>query len=114
MRVQLQAQSLRIRLQEDEFAQLRAGETVENRSALPHGHVAVQRVRAGEDAQPDWRLDGDAWVLIVPRTMLDAYAERLPTRDGLSLRFDTPDGHALDVLFDVDVRDSARARLPKR
>lgn len=108
MRVQLQDQNLRLRLQEDELQRLLAGEAVENRSVLPHGRAAVQRVRLGAAAA--WQNDDRVWALTLPEADVRAYAATLPAREGLCFDFEVPDGAPLQVRFDVDVRDSARTR----
>jgi hypothetical protein len=108
MRVQQQGQSLRLRIDEAELATLLAGGTVENATRWPDGRQERQRLALA--AQPDWRRDDEGWRLELTDTAVRELAARLPSRDGLPFELAVPGGDALRVLFDVDVRDSARQR----
>lgn len=108
MRVQMQGQHLRFRLQDAEFRRLLGGGTVENRTVLPDGRRIVQRVSLAATA--GWHADGSTWRIDVPDAEVRAYGTRLPTREGLHFALPVPGGTALDVQFDVDVRDRARTR----
>jgi hypothetical protein len=111
MRVQLEGQTLRLRVDEAELAQLLAGGVAENRTCLPDGRQAWQQVRLA--SQLGWRRDDAYWHIDLPDGDVRALSARLPSRDGLHFDLPTPDGAKLDILFDVDVRDSARKRLHK-
>jgi uncharacterized protein YhdP len=111
MRVQLEGQTLRLRIEEVELAQLLAGGVAENRTCLPDGHMEIQQVRLA--AQLGWRRDEAHWYIGLPEAEVRALSTRLPSRDGLQFELPTADGPALQLLFDVDVRDSARKRLHK-
>ncbi|GGA14925.1 hypothetical protein [Dyella caseinilytica] len=111
MRVQLEGQTLRLRVDEAELALLLAGGVAENRTHLPDGRVEVQQVRLA--AQLDWRRDEANWHIGLPEPEVRALSMRLPSRDGLSFDIPTPGDAPLQLLFDVDVRDSARKRLHK-
>ncbi len=111
MRVQLEGQTLRLRLQEDEFHSLLNGRATENRTQFPDGHQVVQRIHVADTL--DWEIRDDTWSIQLPGTELRAYSDRLPTRDGLDFSMDTPGG-ALEIRFDVDVRDSVRQRHPQK
>lgn len=111
MRVQMQARSLRLRLQEDELHRLLDGDTVENRTPLPDGRQAVQQVHLARATA--WQSEDTTWRIALPVADVADYATRLPTRDGLRYSLDTSDG-ALELQFDVDVRDSVRRRHPRR
>jgi len=111
MRVQLEAQSLRLRIDEAELARLLAGEAVENRTQLPDGRIDSQRLQLGPDLA--WQREHDAWQLVLPATDVRALSERLPSRAGLQFAMSVPGAQALQILFDIDVRDSARKRLPR-
>lgn len=112
MRVQMQEQHLRLRLQEDELRQLLDGGTVENRTTLPDGQHATQQVHLAQSIA--WHADAGAWRIALPAVDVHGYARRLPTRDGLRYTLDTPQGGSLELQFDVDVRDSTRKRMPRR
>lgn len=109
MKVQMQGQSLRIRISETELAQLQGAGRVDNQTRLPGGRVcfALQRV---ECDVPSLRVEPDGWVFSLPRGMLEAYVARLPCREGVEVRLPMEGGDALDVAFEVDVRDSVRSR----
>jgi hypothetical protein len=53
------------------------------------------------------------WHLSLPEAEVRALSQRLPSREGLQFSLSTPHGETLLILFDVDVRDSARKRLHK-
>lgn len=108
MRVQLQGQQLRLRIDEAELARLQAGETVENLTRLPGGAVCRQQLVLA--AQP--RLAGSAadWRFELPQAELAAHVARLPCRDGLVFPLAVENGIAIEIHFDVDVRDSVRSR----
>ncbi|MDA3914986.1 hypothetical protein [Oleiagrimonas sp.] len=111
MRVQMQDQHLRLRLQEDEFRQLLEGGTVENRTHLPDGQQAVQQVHLADAVA--WDAEPSLWRVALPAAELRAYAGRLPTRDGLHFTLSSMDVPDLQLQFDVDVRDSTRTRMPR-
>jgi hypothetical protein len=108
MRVQLERQTLRLRIDETELAQLLAGGVAENRTCLPDGRTEIQRVRLGRLA---WQRDDACWHIELPDDDVRALSARLPSREGLQFKLSTQDGNDLQILFDVDVRDSARKRL---
>ncbi len=110
MKVQLQNQSLRLRIDEAELASLRAGAGVGNRTRLPGGLDCAQRVILGDAAAPAFSGTAQDWCLQLPRADVEAYVGRLPCRDGLRYRLPVAESGALGVDFEVDVRDSARVR----
>ena len=112
MRVQQQEQSLRLRIDEAELARLLAGETAQNATRWPDGRIQRQRLMLAEKL--DWQRDDDGWHVTLPESEVRALATRLPSRDGLSWEMPVSGGEALHILFDVDVRDSARKRHPKK
>jgi len=111
MRVQWEGQSLRLRIEEAELERLLAGHPIENRTVWPDGRIETQQLDLA--ARIGWLRKGDAWHIHLPESEVRALAGRLPSREGLEFSLATPDGGALQVLFDVDVRDSARKRLHK-
>lgn len=110
MKVQLQDQAMRLRLDEAELARLLAGDSVENLTRFGGGGgwgTAVS-LHGGEQAV---LLDGGTDCrLVLPRTAVEALAARLPCRDGLAFPLYLDDGTTLQLQFDVDVRDSVRQR----
>ena len=111
MRVQLEGQTLRLRIDEAELAHMLAGGAAENRTCLPDGHHEIQQVRLA--GQLGWQRDDHHWRIELPDIEVRALAARLPSREGLHFDLPAPDGGTLQILFDVDVRDSARKRLHK-
>jgi hypothetical protein len=111
MRVQLEGQTLRLRIDEAELAQMLAGGIAENRTCLPDGRLEMQQVRLA--SQLGWRRDDARWCIDLPDADVRALSARLPSREGLHFELPTPQGDTLQILFDIDVRDSARKRLHK-
>lgn len=109
MKLQLEGQQWRVRVDEDELGRLLGRETVAVESHAAGRFRLYGAVRLHGD--PAATLEGDAarWTLTLPEAPVRELAGRLPTRDGLrfELAAASPE-HALQVRFDVDVRDSAR------
>lgn len=108
MRVQLQEQALRLRIDEAELATLLAGGTVENITRWPDGRDERQQLALA--AQHGWQRGDHGWRIGLADAAVRELAARLPSRDGLSFELVAPGGGALQILFDVDVRDSVRQR----
>ncbi|HEL7749481.1 DUF7009 family protein [Stenotrophomonas maltophilia] len=110
MKVQLQDQSVRLRLDEAELARLLAGESVENMTRFGgiEGWGMAVSLHGGE--QPVLLDAGTFCRLVLPRPAVEALAARLPCRDGLPFDIALEDGGQLQLQFDVDVRDSVRQR----
>ena len=103
MRIQLQEQSLRLRVDEDEFKALLEGTVIDAITAVGRVFRLAFRLAPGDVAAIDGTAS--ACTITLPRQDIAALASRLPSRDGLSFDID-----GLAVLFDVDVRDSVRRR----
>ena len=113
MKLQLQGQHLRLRIDESEFSVLRAGATLDNTTTL--GTCAWRQTLCQADAvAPALHATGGHCAIAIPKHLIDAYAARLPCRDGLSMRVQPAGGQALDLVLEVDVRDSIRTRGPRR
>jgi hypothetical protein len=111
MKLQIEGQHLRVRIGEDELAQLLAGEPVRSSTqfAKAFAMACTLRLAARDDAQ----LTGqpEAWVIELPAASVREHAERLPTREGLAFTLNgLKPADELELLFDVDVRDSVRQR----
>lgn len=113
MKLQLQGQHLRVRIDESELAALRAGTTLENVTGFGFCAWRQGLRQTGADG-PTLDIDGANWAIGIPKPLIDAYASGLPCRDGLVLALQPADGQALEVVLEVDVRDSIRARGPRR
>ena len=114
MKVQLQEQTLRLRLDEAELAALQAGQAVGNRTRLLPDCVFSVRIHlTAVDESAMHALAGDIWVGL-PRSLLAPYVARLPCREGLRIEFPLDGADRLTLDIEVDVRDSVRSRGPGR
>lgn len=114
MKLQIEGQQLRVRVDEGELAQLLAGQTVAARTQFADAFAIdmTLRLRPGDEATFAGRAE--AWLIDLPEAAVREHAARLPTRDGLRFRLATrTEAAALELLFDVDVRDSMRRRGPR-
>jgi hypothetical protein len=112
MKLQLQGQHLRVRIDEDELTRLLAGQSLDERTIFGPAFAVDYSLRAIEAEQ--LQLDGSPahWRLGLPLAALRTHAAQLPTREGL--HFVLGEGaQALQLTFDVDVRDSVRRRYPR-
>ena len=110
MKIQLHAQSLRVRIDEAEFQQLLSGDIVENVTFPGPATSWRFALRIGEHDFPELECRSLDWSLQLPSELVHALASRLPSRDGLELSLPGGNGQELIVRFDVDVRDSTRVR----
>jgi uncharacterized protein YhdP len=111
MRVQLEGQTLRLRIDEAELAKLLSGGFAENCTLLPDGCAQTQRVRLADKI--GWQREDATWHIHIPEAEVRALNGRLPSRDGLRFDFPASAGQTLEILFDIDVRDSTRRRFHK-
>lgn len=111
MKLQIENQHLRLRIDESELAKLLAGESIATQTHLAQAFSMAFTLRLTPAAEASIAGRPDAWTIEVPQAEVIAHADRLPTRDGLKFVLPTlGDTEALTLLFDVDVRDSARRR----
>ncbi len=113
MKLQVQGQSLRFRLDEAEFSALLAAQAITNHTRVA-GTGFSQTLQLGEVTQVlfDASVPGH-WQLTLPRSAVAAYGEQLPCRDGLDFWLPGAVDAGADgvaITFDVDVRDSVRTR----
>ncbi len=116
MKIQINGQQLRFRIDEDALAELLDSGHLTRSSHLSPGVRLVQRIVLGD--APDGaalQVEPGAWSLRLPRADLLDYVARLPCREGLEylLPGAAPDA-PLRVGIEVDVRDSVRRRGPRR
>lgn len=112
MKLQIEAQHLRIRIDEAELAQLLAGHALAAHTQFARAFMMHCTLRLQHGAEPVFTGQADAWHIALPEAAVREHAARLPTREGL--RYLLPgDTDALELLFDVDVRDSVRRRHEK-
>ena len=109
MKLQFDGQQMRVRIDEDELAVLLRGDAVN--AATQAGDTFALRLSLHLHAEGEARIEGAAAQcrLHLPEASVRELATRLPTRDGLQFALPgaTP-ASTLALLFDVDVRDSAR------
>ena len=110
MKVQLQGQSLRLRLDEAELAQLQAGQAVVSHTQLLPGAAFSLQVQVTAEAKPALLMLAGQACFQLPQALLAPYVARLPCRDGLSFSLPVGDSDTLLLVFEVDVRDSVRSR----
>jgi len=109
MKVQLQGQTLRLRVDEHELAVLLAGETVANLTRFGSGGGWSQAIRLHEGLAARLASSADTLQVGLPRQAVLALQASLPSRDGLAFQVGQGDD-SLEIRFDVDVRDSVRQR----
>lgn len=111
MKLQIEGQSLRVRIGEDELAMLMAGEPITSRTGFAQAFVMTCTLRLGTGEGARFTGPPAAWSIEIPEAEVREHALRLPTREGLKfILAGGEDGDALELLFDVDVRDSVRQR----
>lgn len=109
MKIQIQCQLVRIRLDESELACLLAGQSVENHTALAGMGKWSQTVHL--HPQPMVELTGSPQALVIglPHAPVLALSARLPSREGLLWELSGTE-QPLQLQLDVDIRDSRRQR----
>lgn len=107
MKVQLDGQHLRLRIDEDELTHLLAGNTVTMQTNFAGCFEVDAALHVDGRALPALEGDAGGWRFILPEDEVRALMTRLPTRDGLIWTLSSGP-QALELRFDVDVRDSAR------
>lgn len=110
MKIQLQGQSLRLRIDEAELARLQVGESIENLTRLPGRCALRQQLQLVDAATPTLQLLEDGFGFGLPADALADYVARLPCRDGLVFSMPIDAASAIEIHFEVDVRDSVKNR----
>ena len=110
MKVQLQDGQWRLRLLEEEVAQLCAGEAVACQGRLPAGLQLGFSVRLAASAVAGVGHDGDVWRIDLPRVAVEDLKARLPDRDGIDFPLGDDADVPFRVLVQVDVHDSVKRR----
>lgn len=110
MKLQIQEQTLRFRIDESELATLLSEEVLVNTLRLPNGESFVQSLSLVMTEMPSLETPALNWCLNLPKAMVETYMERLPCRDALSFTLVNADSLPLSVQFEVDVRDSVKKR----
>ena len=110
MKLQIEKQSLRVRINEDELAQLLTGRPLQAHTRFTREMTLSYTLRAVPGAAARFSGDAGAWTIDLPLDDVRAHAARLPTREGLLFQLESGEGEPLELRFDVDVRDSVRHR----
>jgi len=114
MKLQLQGQRMRLRLDEAELARLLAGDTIVNATDLGAGIHFCQRLGLHAGTAPMLQATPGEWRLQLPEAAVRDYVGRLPCRDALGFELDMDGSAAVSLHFEVDVRDSLQVRGPRR
>ncbi|MNM82537.1 hypothetical protein D3C81_945690 [compost metagenome] len=113
MKIQLQQQSVRLRLDESELAQMLDGATLLATTRFGViGNWSMALCLQADD-HVSMKAAAEAVLISLPYDSVQALAGRLPCRDGLAWEVEAG-GATLQLQFDVDVRDSVRQRGPRR
>lgn len=114
MKIQIQCQSLRIRLDESELTRLLAGQNVENHTILAGQGTWSQTVQLHAHSMVQLAGSPQALMISLPQAPVMALSARLPSREGLSWEV-AGAGQTLQLHLEVDIRDSVRQRgVPRR
>ena len=114
MKLQLQGQRMRLRLDEAELARLLAGEAIVNATDLSAGLRFSQSLRLHADLQPTLQATPNEWQVGLPEAAVRAYVQRLPCREALEFALACDGNAVLALHFEVDVRDSLQLRGARR
>ncbi|HEX7817047.1 hypothetical protein [Dyella sp.] len=109
MKLQIESQALRLRIDEEELSRLLAGRTLVTLSRFAGAFTMTCTLSLGQGQGAMLSGQADVWLVVVPEKDVREHAQRLPTRDGLRYTVGEAE-QAMELLFDVDVRDSARRR----
>lgn len=111
MKMQIDGQKLRVRIAEDELARLLDGHALQSVTRFADAFLIQVTIEPGEGHVPCLTGEASAWRLSLPAAALQEHAARLPSRDGLHFTLSgQTQATSLELLFDVDVRDSVRRR----
>lgn len=114
MKLQIEGQRFRFRVDEAELARLLAAESVLDQTQLGEVQIPRRRIVLGSIATAQLAWGPQEIRLELPQDAVRAYATSLPRRDALSFNLEA--GAAMPALvidFEVDVRDSVRHRMPR-
>lgn len=110
MKLQIGGQQWRLRVDEDELQRLRDGHVLLNASELPAGASFRFSLALRPGAQADLQRHVDSWEFLLPTGSVESYVQRLPCREGLVLPLPVSATTGLQLVFEVDVRDSVNRR----
>ena len=108
MNVRFSAAAIRCRATSAELEQLLTGRAISLDLNLPRDRRF--RINVRPSALQAWQLESDPtgiWVSI-PRAQLEAFAQTLPSKEGIEHGFETAQG-SVTVSFEVDLKKSGSA-----
>lgn len=108
MKIQLDGQSLRLRIGEDELARLLGGDTVDAATSLSARIALRWRLQLSAIEAPVLLADADVLCVRLSRDAFEAFASDRPRRDGLHFHWADTGADPLQVTVEIDVRDSHR------
>ena len=111
MKLQVQEQSLRVRVTEAELQELLSGSPL--RLDLRFDGLNLFALEAATGHETSLR-SGAVWRLRLSEAALRVYAGTLPRRDALVAGLTGSGGEPLRLEFEVDVRDSVKVRGPRK
>jgi hypothetical protein len=111
MKLQVQEQSLRVRVTEAELQHLLSGSPLRLEVIFDGTTLLSSQVAIGTDTS---FAAGATWRLTLSEAALRAYAGTLPRRDAFVAVMTGSGGEPLRLEFEVDVRDSVKVRGPRR
>lgn len=114
MKLQLQGQHMRLRIDEAELARLLAGDVVSNQTWLGSAPGFSQSLLLADQALPTLAMPDGGWQITLPHAAVARYVEQLPCRHALVFELAMDVGPPVDMGFEVDVRDSLQSRGPRR
>lgn len=114
MKLQIQGQRVRWRIDEAELERLLAGETILSITELGAAGVFLLALCLHPQAAPALETSPDRWTLRLPQIAVREYVLRLPCRDALAFELVLQAGAVLSLRFEVDVRDSVQVRGARR
>ncbi|HPO25535.1 MAG TPA: hypothetical protein PK135_12830, partial [Arenimonas sp.] len=91
MKLQIQEQTLRFRIDESELETLLSEEVLVNTLRLPSGESFVQSLSLVKTETAALETHALNWCLKLPKAMVEAYVKRLPCRDALSFTLGNTD-----------------------
>ncbi len=113
MKLQINGQSLRLRIDEDELQRLRDGTVLTSTTLFPGGGRFLCSLELLPQAAAAFVVDAGAWRIVLPRASVEDYVERLPCREGLAFQVAIGEADGIRLGFEVDVRDSTRRRVSR-
>ena len=108
MKVQLEGQTMRLRIVEDELARLLDGDAVDAATSLSPQVVLHWRLLLCNIEAPSLIADADVLCVRLSRDAFKAFASARPRRDGLHFDWTDTGAEPLQVTVEIDVRDSHR------